>query len=166
MSYLIVDKSPLFQERMYSHDGADIASQVPSTRRDCEILDGIQAVGVDHKITVVLVDGRCFASVSTVEEFGQGFLFQRVYGLHVKPCAVTWKDDLMGLSDQVRVCSGFERRLCLCGLTVCRICRGGCFLRIFYDILLGIPVLDFGILFDSSHFRIFQLGFWLILGGR
>lgn len=87
-AYLIVNQSPLLQKGVNAHDSANITSQIPSASRDSQILDGVKTICVDHEITIVLVDGRCFASVSVVEEFGHGLALDFVDNIHIEPGAV------------------------------------------------------------------------------
>lgn len=78
MTNLVVNESPLLQELVHTHNGAHIASQIPSASGDCEVLCRVQSVSVDHEITVVLVDRRCLATVAVVEEFGKRLLLNVV----------------------------------------------------------------------------------------
>lgn len=73
---------------MNTHDGTDITSQVPSAGCDCQVLNGVETICVDHKVTVVLVDSWRFASVSVVEEFSHGLAFDFVNSVHIEPSAV------------------------------------------------------------------------------
>lgn len=67
--YLVVYQAPLFEEGVYTHDGANVTGKVPATSSHSKVLRGVQAVSVYHEVTVVLVDGWRLASVSVVEEF-------------------------------------------------------------------------------------------------
>jgi hypothetical protein len=86
---------------MHAHDGTNIASQVATAGRDGEILDRVQAVGVDHEVAVVLVHRRRLAPIPVVEELGQCFPLDVVDRVHVKPGAVAGENDRMGLRDQM-----------------------------------------------------------------
>lgn len=86
---------------MDSHDGTDIPRQIPAAGRDGQILDGIQTVGIDHEIAVVLIDGRRLASVPAIKELGESLLLNRMDGVHVEPCRVTGEDDGVSLRDEV-----------------------------------------------------------------
>jgi hypothetical protein len=97
---------------MNTHDCAYVAGQVAPTGCDCEVLDRIQPVGVDHEVAVVLEYGRGLASVSIVEELGKSLAFDVVDGVHVKPGAVAGKHDRMSLGDQMfssSILDGFFR---------------------------------------------------------
>lgn len=48
---------------MHAHDGAHVAGQVAAAGGDGQVLGGVEAVGVDHKVPVVLVDLGCFRLV-------------------------------------------------------------------------------------------------------
>lgn len=99
--YLIIDQAPLLQESMHSHDGADIACQIPPACSDGKILDRVQPIGVDHEIAIVFVDCGGLASVASVEELWQRFLLQGMDGVHVEPCTVAGKNDLVCLGNQM-----------------------------------------------------------------
>jgi hypothetical protein len=87
--YLVVNQAPLLQKCVDTHDGTDITSQISSAGCDCQVLDGVETICVDHKVTIVLVDSWRFASVSVVEEFGHGLAFDFVNGVHIEPSTVT-----------------------------------------------------------------------------
>ena len=56
---------------MDPRDGTDVARQIPSTRRDGQVLGRIETIGVDHKSPVIVVDRWRLTTITTVEEFGQ-----------------------------------------------------------------------------------------------
>ena len=87
-TYLIIDKTPLLQERMHPHDCTNISRKISSTGRDGKVFGRVEAVGVDHEVAVVFVDDGGFASVSVIEELGQSLSFKRVDDVHVEPGAV------------------------------------------------------------------------------
>jgi hypothetical protein len=91
----------LLKESMDSHDGTHITCQVSATGCDGQILDRVQAVGVDHEVAVILVDCRSLAPVAVVEELGHSFPLDVMNGVHVEPCAVAWQDNGVGLRDEV-----------------------------------------------------------------
>ena len=103
---------------MDSHDSANIASQISPACGHCEVFYGIQAVCVDHEVSVVLVDGWCLASIPTIEELGKRFLLEEMYCVHIEPGGVTGKDDLVGLGDKVGIGGGFEAGFCFLCLTI------------------------------------------------
>src|SRR5258708_4879970 len=86
---------------MDSHNSANISSQIPSASSDGQVLYGVQPVGVDHEVAVVLVDGWSLASVSVVEELWQGLSFDIIDVVHVEPAAVTWENYRVCLRDKV-----------------------------------------------------------------
>jgi hypothetical protein len=45
---------------MYAHDSTNVSGQISATRGDSKILCGAEAIGVDHKVAVVLVYGGRF----------------------------------------------------------------------------------------------------------
>lgn len=96
-SYLIVDQSPLLQKGVDAHDCAHVTSQVPATGCHSQVFDGVEAICVDHKIAVVLVNSRRLASISVVEELRHGLALDIVDGVHVEPSAVAWENDRVGL---------------------------------------------------------------------
>lgn len=57
---LVINQAPLLEKSMDTHDGTDVASKVATTGSDSEILSWTQAIGVDHKVAVVLVYGGRF----------------------------------------------------------------------------------------------------------
>lgn len=63
---LIVDKAPLLEESMNSHDCTDVASQVTSTSRARQILGWIQTVRVDHEVSISQVNLDVKARRSTL----------------------------------------------------------------------------------------------------
>lgn len=54
---------------MYTHNSTDIASKIPSTGGHSEVFDRIEAIRIDHEISVVLVNSGGLAPVAVVEEF-------------------------------------------------------------------------------------------------
>jgi hypothetical protein len=84
-----------------AHDRAHITGQVPATGCHSQVFDGVEAICVDHKIAVVLINSRRLASVSVVEELRHGLALDIVDGVHVEPCAVTWENDRVGLRKKV-----------------------------------------------------------------
>ena len=117
-AYLVIDEAPLLEEGVDAHDGADIASQVPPAGSDGEVLGGVQAVGVDHKVSVVFVHGRRFAAVAAVEELGQSLALAVVDVAHVEPGRIAGDDGRVCLRDEVRARSSLQVSLCG-GLGVC-----------------------------------------------
>lgn len=63
---------------MNPHDTPHIPSQVPPTRSNSKILGGIQPVGVNHEIPVILVYTRRLAPVFAREELRDRSSFDRV----------------------------------------------------------------------------------------
>lgn len=100
-AYLVVDKSPLFEERMHAHDGANVSRQVSSAGGDSEVLRRPQPVRVDHEVAVVLVNRRCLAPVPRVEELWHGAPFYGVDFGHVEPRRVRRDNDLVRLGSEV-----------------------------------------------------------------
>jgi hypothetical protein len=96
---------------VHAHDGTDITRQIATAGGDGKVLDRVQPVGVNHEITVVLVYRRGLASVPVVEELGQRFPLDVVDSVHVKPGAVAWEHNRMGLRDQMFPCSVFDKLL-------------------------------------------------------
>lgn len=86
---------------MDTHDGANVASQIPSTRGKGQVLGRVQSIGVDHKVAVVFVNGRGFASIARVEELWQGLAFDSVDFVELKPGRVRRDHDGVGLGCQV-----------------------------------------------------------------
>jgi hypothetical protein len=89
----------LLQEVVNAHNSTHISSKVAPARSYGEVLDGVEPVSVDHKVTVVLVDMGRLASVPVVEKLGEGFALDVVDRVHVKPSAVTWQDYGVSLRD-------------------------------------------------------------------
>lgn len=84
---------------MYTHDSTNVTSQVPPTRRNCEVFYWVETVGIDHEITIVFIDSRGLASISAVEELREGLLLDNVDVVHVEPCGIAREDD------RVRLCN-------------------------------------------------------------
>ena len=55
MTYLIIDQTPLFQERVNAHDGAYITRKISSASGESKVLRWPQSVRVDHEVAVVFV---------------------------------------------------------------------------------------------------------------
>ncbi len=98
ISHLIVDETPLLEERVHAHNRTDIAGQVTAAGSDCKIFHRVQPVGVDHKVAIILVYRRGLAPVPVVEELWQRLPLNAVDGVHVEPSAVAGKHN--------RVCLG------------------------------------------------------------
>lgn len=96
---------------MHAHDGTDIARQIAAAGGDGKVLDRVQAVGVDHEVTVVLVYRWGLAPVPVVEELGQRFPLDVVDRVHVKPGAVAREHNRMGLRDQMFPCRVLDKLL-------------------------------------------------------
>lgn len=107
---------------MDTHDGAYVASQVSPASRHSKVLDGVEPVGVDHKIAVVLVNGWSFASVAIVEEFGHGLALDFMNSVHVEPGAVAGKNDGVRLGDEMLAGGRLDCffRLCFLAITAGR----------------------------------------------
>lgn len=73
-TYLVIYQPPLLKERVHPHDSTNISGKITATGCNGKILDGVQSVGVDHEISVVLVDGGSLATIPCIEEFRQGLL--------------------------------------------------------------------------------------------
>lgn len=86
---------------MHSHDCADIAGQITPAGSDGQILYGIQSVRVDHKVSVVLVDGGRLAPVAIVEEFRERLALNAVDRIHVEPSAVAGQHNRVRLRDEM-----------------------------------------------------------------
>lgn len=100
-THLVVNQPPLLEERMNAHDCADISGKVATAGRDRKVLDGVESIGVDHEISVVLVDGGGLAAVPAIEEFGQRLLLYRVDDVHIKPGGIAGENNGMCLRDKV-----------------------------------------------------------------
>jgi hypothetical protein len=98
---LIIDQSPLFQERVNSHDSTDISGQVASTGSDREVFHGTKVIGANHEVAVFLVDGWCFRPISRVEKLGESSPFYFVDFGHLEPGRVGWDDNLVCLLHQI-----------------------------------------------------------------
>ena len=68
---LVVDKPPLFKKSMYTHDAANITSQVSSASGAGQVFCGVQPVRVDHKIAVRQVDLWRLAAIFPIEKLRQ-----------------------------------------------------------------------------------------------
>ncbi len=73
---------------MHSHDSADVAGQITPAGRAGQVLAGVQAVRVDHEVSVAHVDLWRFRFVLVVEVFGQGALLDLVDAGVVEPGSV------------------------------------------------------------------------------
>lgn len=100
-THLIVDQTPLLEESMHPHDRTYISRQVPPTSGNGEIFCWIETVRVDHEISVILVNLRCFTSVLPAEEFWQRFPLERMNGTQVEPCGIGRDNQRVGLSSEV-----------------------------------------------------------------
>lgn len=78
---------------MNAHDSANVTSQISSASGRSQVFRWIQAVRVNHEVSVRQVDFGCLAPVLAVEEFRQGPLFDRVDGVIVKPSTEIPKRD-------------------------------------------------------------------------
>ena len=118
VAYLVVDEAPLLEEGVDAHDGADISSQVPPAGSDGQVLGRVEAVGVDHEVAVIAVDGGRLAAVAAVEELGQSLALAVVDVAHVEPGRIAGDDGRVCLRDEVRARSSLQVGLCG-GLGVC-----------------------------------------------
>lgn len=75
---------------MNSHDGANISRKISSACCHGKIFHWIQAIGVDHEVSVVFVDSWCLAAITVVEEFRQRLFLKVVDLMHVEPGTVAW----------------------------------------------------------------------------
>ena len=98
---LVVYQAPLLEKSMDAHDRADVASKVATTGSDGKILCRTQTIGVDHKVTVVLVYGRRLGPVTRVEEFWESTSLDGVDFVHVVPGSVARDDNFMRLGREV-----------------------------------------------------------------
>jgi len=112
VAYLVVDEAPLLEEGVDAHDGADISSQVPPAGSDGQVLGRVEAVGVDHEVAVVAVDGGRLAAVAAVEELWQGLALAVVDVAHVEPGRIAGDDGRVCLRDEVRARSSLQVGLC------------------------------------------------------
>ena len=78
---------------MNTHNCTNISSQVSPAGGNGQIFDWVKAIRVDHEVSVIFVDRWSFASVSVVEEFGEGLSFNIIDFVHVEPRTVTREDD-------------------------------------------------------------------------
>ena len=53
---------------MHTHNSTHIPSQVPSTRRNSQILCGVEPISINHEIAVILVYDPCFTPIPVVEK--------------------------------------------------------------------------------------------------
>lgn len=67
-NYLIIYQTPRLEERMDSHNGANVSCKVTPAGSDGEVFRGIETICIDHEIAVVLVNCRGFASIAAIEE--------------------------------------------------------------------------------------------------
>lgn len=67
--YLVIDQTPLLEERVNSHNCANITRQISPAGSNGKIFHWVQPVGIDHKISVVLVHSWCLAAIAVIEEF-------------------------------------------------------------------------------------------------
>jgi hypothetical protein len=118
VAYLVVDEAPLLEEGVHAHNGADISSQIPPAGSDGQVLGRVEAVGVDHEVAVVAVDGGGLAAVAAVEELGQSLALAVVDIAHVEPGRIAGDDGRVCLRDEVRARSSLQVGLCG-GLGVC-----------------------------------------------
>ena len=89
-THLIVDQAPLLEKRMDSHDSANITGKISAASSHSQVFNMVQAIGVNHEISVVLVDRWSLAAVASVEKLAHGFLLDRVNLVHIKPTRVAW----------------------------------------------------------------------------
>lgn len=93
---------------MHPHDTPHITRQIPPARRDCQIFTRIQAVRVDHEISVILVYARRLAAVLVAEELWDGAALDRVDGTEREPRRVGWNDERVGLRGEVGCSKGMK----------------------------------------------------------
>lgn len=105
-TYLVVNEPPLLEKRVYTHNGTDVASKIAAAGSDSKIFRRSHAIGVEHKVAVILVHRGGLAPVARVEKLGESALFDRVDGAHVEPDAVRGDYDVMRLRGQVALCLG------------------------------------------------------------
>ena len=86
--HLVVNEPPLFQKGVYTHDAANITSQVSPAGCAGQVLCGVQPVCVDHKVAVRQVNLWRLAAIFSIEKLGQSPFLDRVNGIVVKPRAV------------------------------------------------------------------------------
>ncbi len=101
ITHLVVNQSPLLQECMYTHNGADIPCQIASAGSDREVLCRAQAVCVDHEVAVILVYSRCFTPIPRVKELRERAALDGVDLRHVEPRRVRRYDDLVRLRCEI-----------------------------------------------------------------
>lgn len=98
---LVVEQTPLLQERVQPDYGADVSSQVPPTCRRRYVLKRVQSIGIDHEVTIRHIDIHRLALVFAVEELGHRTLLDLMHSVIVEPRCIGWNDDVMGLLDDV-----------------------------------------------------------------
>lgn len=86
---------------MDAHDGADIASKIAAASCDGEVLDRIETISVNHKISIILINSRRLATVSVVEELGERLPLNVVDLVHVEPSAITREHNGMSLGNKM-----------------------------------------------------------------
>ncbi len=89
---------------MDTHDSAHVPSKVTAASCDSKVLDWVQSVGVDHEISIILIDSGRLAAVPSVEELCQSLLLNRMDSVHIEPRRITWEDNGVCLGDKVRAC--------------------------------------------------------------
>lgn len=109
-THLVVDQTPLFKKSMNPHDSANVSGEVSPAGGDGEVLGGVEAVGVDHKVAVVLVNRRSLAPILRVEELGEGPPFEWVNDGEAEPRRVGGNDDGVRLGREVTTSGGHSFR--------------------------------------------------------
>lgn len=89
---------------MDAHNRTHITGKITATSSDSQVFDGVQAVGVDHEVTIVLVSCRRLAAVASVEELRERLLLDGIDGVHVEPVCIARKDNGVCLSDELFTC--------------------------------------------------------------
>lgn len=95
---------------MNTHDSTDITGKIASTSGDSQVFDGVQPVGVDHEVSVVLVSSRGLAAIAAIEELCKGLLLNCINRVHIKPGRIAGQNDSVGLLDQLLPCRCFQGR--------------------------------------------------------